>query len=86
MTLLNNNPLSYKVAMLDILGFVEKIKMEYSKTNVQRNRIISTILKSDKDGRNVKGNIDGLQKLSRDKRYNSFDHKEQVKKDYETLI
>jgi len=85
--IISANDLPYKIAMFDYLGFLKHLEKEYFQIKNKLYKEVSKWFDSDKDGRNVKGNIYVLSKSSKEDktRYTAFKHKEKVIKDYEQL-
>jgi|GEM_PF-4419973 len=75
----------YAIAMMDYLGFIKHLELEFFKSSFQINKLISGWFNSDVDGRTVRGNRSSLTKPPTEKRYTAHNHKENVEKDYKNL-
>lgn len=76
--------ISYQIAMFDYLEFLPHLNKHFnSKTEMSRK--ISKLIKSDKDGRAVRGEINALIKKS-ESRYKSHLYIRKVQNDYQNLI
>lgn len=84
---ISENGLPYAIAMFDYLDFLDHLKNKYFKTNTKLHKEISNWLHGDEEGRAVKGNINVLNEKSNENRarYTAHSHKENVKRDYESL-
>lgn len=85
--LISTKGMPYAIAMFAYLGFLECLQREYFPTKTKLHKEISIWFGSDKDGRNVKGNINVLNPISEENRtkFTAHLHKENVEKDYESL-
>lgn len=86
--LLNSNKIPYRIAMFNFLGYIEYLKNEHFKIKKDLNVKLSNWFNSDKDGRNIRGNINSLSTVTNENktRYTAYKYKEKVQKDYKTLI
>ena len=82
--LLIENKLPYCIAMLNYLRFLPYLEENHASTKKGAQIIISNCLKSDSDGRAVRGNYDSLVKPN--DRYTAYLHKQTVINNYQELI
>lgn len=82
--LISGEQLPYQLAMLDYLGFVKHLEVNYFQTKNELCKNLSLWLNSDIAGRTVKGNLSTLGKKSNENKakYTAHLHKEAVKNDY----
>lgn len=84
---ISENGLPYAIAMFDFLQFIPFLEKQYFDTKYKLYIEVSKWFGTDKEGRAVKGNISSLLNYSTEKknRYTAYQHKENVKNDYEQL-
>lgn len=88
--LISENLLPYKVAMLAEIGFIEYLLKKHFTSKKAFYAAFSPLLTpkgNDKTGRGIKGNLSTLSEITTEdlSRYTAYQHKQQVKNDYEGL-
>ena len=88
--LICSNDVPYKIAMFDHLGFTDYFLSEYGSTRTDMYKKFSEIFCAGNrpvSVRAIQGNMNDLRKntTNRDPRYTASQHREEVKKHYETL-
>lgn len=83
-----NNGKAYTVAMFHHLKYFQYLEKNHFKSKSEMFKNVSLWLKSDKEGRLIKGNYYVLNESTQENktRYTAYKHKESVIKDYEKLI
>ena len=88
LTLILDNKLPYKIAMINYVGFISHLEREhFHNAKYKMNKEISKLFNSDREGRTIKGHISSLLPNTTEdkKRYTAYRYKETVKKDYSKL-
>lgn len=82
--IIHNKKISYIIAWFEYLGFLKYFRSSFSKSNLDRNKKLAVLLKT--NDREIRGNINSFITSSNDrKRYKSFTFLEQIQQEYETL-
>ena len=79
--------LSYRIAMLDHLGFINHLEKMYATSKYKMFKTLASIINEGKNERGVKANISTLSLNSNEdkKKYTAHIYKETVIKDYQIL-
>lgn len=85
-TLIAKHKVPYQIAMLDFLGFISSIELNYFKTKGERDNSLNKMLLHN-NPRHIKGNILVLDEYSKEDRtrYTAHKHKEIVQEHYHKL-
>jgi hypothetical protein len=88
--LICSNDVPYKIAMFDFLGFTDYFLSEFAATKTEMYKRFSEIICAGNrpvSARTIQGNMNDLRKnaINRDPRYTASQHRDEVKKHYETL-